>query len=135
LASEKNHSTISALTILVDKILTGFSEGDITLGLYLDFSKAFDTIDHGILFNKLFYYGIRGTALDLLKNYFTERKQFVHFNNHNSTMLKTAYGVPQGSILGPLLFILYINDISNISNKLFPIIYADDSNLFIQGKI
>ena len=130
----KKHSTVSALSILIDKIYTGLNDGNITLGLYLDFSKAFDTIDHQILFKKLFHYGIRGIALDLLKDYFLNRKQFVCFDNNNSPLLNTSCGVPQGSILGPLLFILYINDISNVSTKLFPIIYADDSNLFIQGK-
>jgi hypothetical protein len=130
----KGHSTITALIVLIDKILAGFNKGDITLGIYLDFSKAFDTINHNILLRKLSKYGIRGIALDLLCNYLDSRSQYVSFNSFNSDLLPITCGVPQGSILGPLLFILYINDISTVSDILFSILYADDSNLFVQGK-
>jgi len=130
----KNHSTITALTVLIDKILTGFHNGDMTLGIYLDFSKAFDTIDHRILIRKLNEYGIRGIALKWLKEYLSNRQQYVSFNNCNSDYQSITCGVPQGSILGPLLFILYINDLPKVSEILFPILYADDSNIFIQGK-
>ena len=76
----------------------------------LDLSKAFGTVDHSILINKLHYYGIRGIALDWFKSYLSDRKQFVTYNGTNSEMKCVTCGVPQGSILGPLLFTLYVND-------------------------
>jgi hypothetical protein len=129
----KKHSTTTALIVLVDKILNGFNNGEVTLGIYLDFSKAFDTINHSILLKKLSKYGIRGIALNLLDSYLSNRRQFVSFNGCQSNSLSISCGVPQGSILGPLLFILYINDITKVSNILYPILYADDSNFFVQG--
>ena len=129
----KDHSTIIALTILLDKILNGFNTGNMTLGVFLDFSKAFDTVNHDILLKKSFAYGIRGVAFDLIKNYLDHREQFVSYNGFDSDVKQINSGVPQGSILGPLIFILYINDISNVSETLFPILFADDSNVFIQG--
>ena len=129
----KKRSTTAALIVLVDKILSGLNNGEITLGIFLDFSKAFDTINHKILQNKLSHYGIRGTALEWITDYLSRRKQYVTYNGHDSDFLSISCGVPQGSILGPLLFILYINDLASASDILFPIIYADDSNLFIQG--
>ena len=95
--------------------------------------KAFDTIDHTLLINKLRYYGIRGTACEWLKSYLSHRKQLVNCNNTYSDLLEVICGVPQGSILGPKLFILYINDICNISKILDFIIFADDTNIFCTG--
>ena len=130
----KNHSTTAALIVLIDKILNGFNNGELTLGIYLDYSKAFDTIDHNILQKKLHQYGIRGISLKWIVDYLHNRKQFVCYSGYNSEWSLISCGVPQGSILGPLLFILYINDLSTVSVKLFSILYADDSNMFIQGK-
>ena len=76
--------------------------------IFLDFSKAFDTVDHSILIEKLQCYGIRGLALLWIKNYLNNRKQYVSYNGVKSNLLTIKYGVPQGSILGPLLFLLYI---------------------------
>ena len=129
----QNHSTALALVTLVDSITSSLDNNQITLGICLDFSKAFDTIDHAILMKKLYSYGIRGISHDLIKSYISNRKQFVNYNGCSSTMKNINCGVPQGSILGPLLFILYINDISNVSHKVLPILYADDSNLFVKG--
>ncbi|KAL9967850.1 hypothetical protein ACROYT_G026148, partial [Oculina patagonica] len=103
------------------------------LVFFLDLSKAFDTVNHEILFDKLYHYGIRGLALEWVKSYFNERSQFVEYNGLRSTPHKIRCGVPQGSILGPLFFILYINDLNNASN-LESILFADDTNLFISHK-
>ena len=92
-------------------------------------SKAFDTIDHTILINKLTFYGIHGVALDLIKSYLNNRYQFVEYDGVQSSMLPISTGVPQGSILGPLLFIIYINDFPNASRLFNFIMYADDTTL------
>ena len=130
----KGYSTTMALTILVDKIMSALDKGDFVVGVFLDLSKAFDTVNHQILLNKLFKYGIRGLALKWFKSYLCERKQFVVYNNVKSTESLITCGVPQGSILGPLLFLLYINDMANVSKLLFIILFADDTNLFLNGK-
>ena len=130
----KNHNTSLALMILLDKIYDSFNDNKHVVGIFLDLRKAFDTIDHGILLKKLYKYGIRGVALNWIENYLSCRKQFVSYLNTESDSQPITCGVPQGSILGPLLFILYINDLANISNEIFPILFADDSNLFFSGK-
>ncbi len=86
------------------------------------------------MLKRLNHYGIRGVALDWFKSYLNNREQFVCINGHNSSRKQIAYGVPQGSILGPLLFIIYINDLPQISNLAKFIMYADDANIFITGK-
>ena len=128
------HSTALALTVLVDKITNTFDTQDHMVGVFLDFSKAFDTVDHHILLDKLAHYGIRGLALQWITSYLTSRVQYVCFDNICSDRESIVCGVPQGSILGPLLFLLYINDISNVSDKVFSILFADDSNVFCTGK-
>lgn len=130
----KNYSTTMALSVLVDKIINSIEKGNYLMGLFLDFSKAFDTVNHSILLEKLDKYGLRGITHKWISNYLTNRKQFVCYNNSYSTTKDVVCGVPQGSILGPLLFLLYINDIVNVSNKLFPILFADDTNVFIEGQ-
>ena len=107
---------------------------DDIIGLFLDLAKAFDTVNHTILLNKLTHYGIRGTVLQWIHSCLSERQQSVKFNGINSNHRNITCGVPQGSILGPLLFLLYINDLSAVSDLTFPIMFADDTNLFIQGK-
>ena len=96
--------------------------------------KAFDTVNHDILFTKLECLGIRDTPLQWFKSYLSDREQYVIYNEPCSSYKTISCGVPQGSILGPLLFLLYINDLANVSNVLFSLLFADDSNMFVSGK-
>ena len=125
----KDHSTELASLEISDRILHDLDNSKIPISVFLDLSKAFDTLDHSILTTKLKYYGINGTALEWFRSYLSNRKQFVDFNGTYSTMSSINTGVPQGSILGPLLFIIYINDIHEASDKFHAIVYADDTNL------
>ena len=104
-------------------------ENETTVGVYLDLSKAFDTIDHNILIHKLEHYGFRGIVQNWFTSYLSDRKQYVNYNDKKSELKDIICGVPQGSILGPLLFILYINDITNASNLLDFILFADDTTI------
>ena len=105
-------------------------KNDIPINTFLDLSKAFDTIDHTILLNKLRYYGIDDAGIPLLKKYLSNRKQYVEIEEIKSEILPIAVDVPQGSILGPLIFIIYINDFSQPSSIFKFIMYADDTTLF-----
>ena len=124
-----NHSTNLALTHLINKIATAIDQKEITASVFLDLSKAFDTLNHDILFSKLERYGIRGVALNWVKSYFNNRTQFVQYNKFSSARIAIQCGVPQGSILGPLFFILYINDLPNASHLVKPLLFADDTSI------
>ena len=130
----KKHSIQLARTVLMDKLIKSIENGDHVIGVFLDFSKAFDTVDHSILLNELHHYGIRGSVLDWFKSYLSNRQQIVIYNGVSSGTKVLKCGVPQGSILGPLLFLIYINALADICKPTMPIFFADDSNLFINGK-
>ena len=125
----KHHSTEHATLELVDRVTKAMDKNQLPLNIYLDLSKAFDTLDHGILSYKLDYYGIKGQSLELLNDYLSNRTQQVVYNDTISHPLTLKCGVPQGSILGPLLFIIYMNDIVKASTYFYPILYADDTTL------
>ena len=102
----------------------------IPLNIYLDLSKAFDTLDHAILLDTLFNYGIRGNPPKLISSYLENRQQFVEFRNTKSNIMQISTGVPQGSILWQLLFLIYINDFPSASSYFNFIMYADDTTLY-----
>jgi hypothetical protein len=129
-----NHSTDMALTILIDKVVDALEKGHLMVGIFLDFSKAFDTVNHNILLEKLNRYGVRGVSNDWVRSYLDKRSQFCTYDGTKSETKFISCGVPQGSILGPLLFLIYINDLHHATDKLDIILYADDSNLFLQSK-
>jgi exonuclease III len=122
-----------ALLTAQKTILDALNKREIALLLLIDFSKAFDMVEHSILLRKLENYGIRGIALNWVKSYLSNREQFVTVSGKDSAKSEMAYGVPQGSILGPLLFIIYINDIPEISKLAKFILYADDANIIVTG--
>ena len=131
----KGHSTEMASLELADRILSFMDNGDTPIGIFLDLSKAFDTLNNNILLHKLKQYGLSKNSTGLIKNYLENRTQYVNFDNVNSDHQKISTGVPQGSILGPLLFMIYVNDLHN-SSKLFQfILFADDTTLLTKKGI
>ena len=130
----KKNSTIYALLEITEKIKESIDNGNYGCGIFIDLKKAFDTVNHKILLTKLEHYGIRGIALKWFESYLTNRKQFVFVNGESSEVKDILCGVPQGSVLGPLLFLLYINDLPNVSEKLMFYLFADDTNIYFESK-
>ena len=125
----KSHSTEYACVELVDKLTKDLDRGETPICFFLDLSKAFDTLNHNILLKKIKYYGLDDNALKWFRSYLSDRHQYVEIEDVRSSTKPLKTGVPQGSILGPLLFIIYMNDINSVSKKFEAILYADDTSL------
>ncbi len=130
----KSHSTSHAVNYSVNLITQSLKQKHHVIGIFIDLSKAFDTIDHRTLLIKLERSGVRGIANDLIRSYLGNRQQYTEVLGEKSNTLTIEYGVPQGSVLGPLLFLLYMNDISNSSSLGAFVNFADDTNIFVTGK-
>ena len=129
-----NHSTSHALVSITEQIREALDTGHFACGIFIDLQKAFDTVDHDILVSKLDYYGVRGIAKSWFTSYLHNRKQFVSINGFNSSLKSINFGVPQGSVLGPLLFLICINDLNiSVKNSVMHH-FADDTNLLLIDK-
>ena len=127
---QTGHSAEHAIIQLVDQINSNFERDQYTLGVFIDLSKTFDTVDHKIFIAKLEHYGIKEISLLWFKSYVESCKQFMRYNISSTSYKSIICGVLQGSILGLLLFLIYINDLREASNILDSIMFADDTNLF-----
>ena len=130
----RNYSTESATLSFTNYLTEALNNDKYTIGVFLDFSKAFECIDHHILIEKLENMGIRGKMLQLMADYLSGREQKVYYNGAFSDSRNIKYGVPQGTILGPLLFAVYVNDVVNVSIELLLALYADDKSLCMSDK-
>ena len=130
----KGHSTIHPVLQFLDRIMYSLNKPnpDYSLGIFCDLKKAFDTVDFEILLTKLDHYGFRGVSNNWFRNYLMNRKQFVTINGQESEVKQLYCGVPQGSVLGPLLFLIFINDLPNCTD-LFSLLFADDTTFQISG--
>ena len=120
------HSTELAALRLTDHLIKQMDVMNVPINIYIDLSKAFDTLNHSILLKKLYYYGICDHENDLFSNYLIDRHQYVEYNDSKSLTQLIRTGVPQGSILCPLLFLVYINDLPSVSSMFDMLMYADD---------
>ena len=118
---------------VIDDINRAMDKGEYAIGIFIDVEKAFDSINHSILLKTLEHYGFRGHVNSFLKGYLVNRKQYTRVNNQDSIKSDIYFGVPQGSVLGPLLFILYVNDMSNAMTQCDGKLFADDTSLLLHN--
>ena len=128
-----SYSTTMALIEITDQIREQLENKNITIGIYIDLTKAFDLVNHKILISKLQTYGIRGPAIELIKSYLSDRYQYTKVDSAKSDVSKIQCGVPQGSVLGPLFFLMFVNDMQYCTNAQLRL-FADDTNIFISNK-
>ena len=127
------HSTTHTLISMTENIRNTTDNGNYGCDIFIDLQKAFDTVSHSILLRKLYHYGIRGVPLQWFESYLSNRKQYVSVNGHTSDELLITYGVSQGSVLGPLLFLIFIYDSPNVSKRLTFYLFADYTNIYFES--
>ena len=126
-------STEDAVLDIVNELYDAFDRSETVIGVFLDLSKAFDTLNRELLYRKLEYLGIRGNELRWFRSYFSSRRQLVRYGDVKSDVLGVNYGVAQGSVLGPILYSVFVNDFVLCSGNLKFTMYADDTCVFSSG--
>ena len=121
-----------AVLEMVERVRGAWAKGNAAIGVFIDLKKAFDTVDHGLLLAKLEHYGVRGPALSLLRSYMEGRSQYVAYGGAESGRGQVECGVPQGSVLGPLFFVIYVNDMFRALEGIDSVLFADDTNLYAE---
>ena len=129
----KQRSTVDAVTKFINDVIKSYDDRQSTIAVYCDLSKTFDTIDHNILIHTLELYGIRGFALIWFRSYLSNRFQYTHYNGIDSETQKFKCGVPQGSVLGYLLFIIYANDLPSCLNLTKNILFVEDTTIYLSS--